>query len=84
MSNISDSDRIDDVSAGDIVTVDRGPGPRPFKVVHKQATDSGEFVVTFEDDSDGETFEARYAAGTPVTRALESKWESPQSPTPHS
>jgi hypothetical protein len=83
MSNISSDDRIDDVSPGDIVAVDRGTGEaRPYKVVHKDADDdNGTYVVTFEDD-DGETFQIDYPAGTRVTRSLEAKWESGQSPTP--
>jgi hypothetical protein len=81
MSNAQADDRIDDVAPGDIIGVDRGSGDQPYKVVHKQTDDSG-FIVTFEDD-DGETFQQTIAAGTKVTRALESKWESTQSPTPH-
>lgn len=82
MSNISSNDRIDDVTPGDIVAVDRGAGEaRPYKVVHKEAADDG-FLVTYEDD-DGETFQVEYPAGSRVTRALEAKWESGQSPTPH-
>ena len=84
MSNISRDDRIDDVAAGDIVAVDRGTGEaRPYKVVHKDAGEEGSsYVVTYEDD-DGETFQIDYPAGTRVTRSLEAKWESGQSPTPH-
>lgn len=77
MSNTS-SDRIDDVAAGDIIAVDRGDGARPFRVVHIDATDTG-FVVTLEDDG-GETFDRDFAAGETVTRTLESKWESQQTP----
>jgi hypothetical protein len=78
MSNISGPDRIDDVAPGDIVAVD---GEGQFKVVFKDANADG-FLVTFESD-DGATFDKQYAAGTEVTRALESKWESDQSPTDH-
>lgn len=74
--------RIDAVAPGDIVTLDRGAGDNAFKVVHKEDTESG-YLVTFEGD-DGETFQLQVAAGTPVKRSLESKWESAQSPTPHS
>ena len=85
MSNVSANDPIDDVAAGDIIAVDRGSGARPYKVVHKDVDESSgnvTYVVTLEGD-DGETFEIEYAAGTLVTRSLEAKWESDQSPTPH-
>lgn len=80
MSEISGKDRIDDVTPGDIITVDRGSGARPYKVVFKDAVDAG-YVVTLEDDG-GETFQLELAVGTPVQRSLGSKWESAQSPTP--
>lgn len=51
-------------------------------MVHKEAAESG-YLVTFEGD-DGETFQLDVAAGEPVKRSLESKWESAQSPTPQS
>ncbi len=82
MSKASGNDLIDDVSPGDIIAVDRGSGEQPYKVVFKDSTDAG-YLVTFQDD-DGETFQLDLAAGTTVTRSLESKWESAQSPTPHS
>lgn len=81
MTNPPPSDPIDDVAPGDVIVVDRGDGDRPYKVVHKASSDDG-FLVTFEDD-DAETFQLDLAAGTRVTRSLESKWESTQSPTPH-
>lgn len=80
MSEPNADSRIDDVVPGDIITL--GSGEPVCKVVHKESTESG-FVVTFEDD-DGATFQRELAAGTPVTRSLESKWESTQSPTAHS
>lgn len=81
MSNISENDSIEDVAPGDIVLVDRGAAePVPCKVVHKDDADGG-CVVTYE--VDGRTFQVEYAAGTPVTRSLEAKWESGQSPTQH-
>ncbi|OJZ74714.1 hypothetical protein BRW65_08410 [Mycobacterium paraffinicum] len=80
MSKVSGNDPIDDVAPGDIIAVDRGSGERPYKVVFKDATEGG-YVVTFE-AGDGETFQLDLAAGTRVTRSLESKWESAQSPTP--
>lgn len=81
MSNVSSNDRIEDVAPGDLVVVDRGSGERPCKVVHIDAGESG-FRITFEDEN-AETFQLDLAAGTRVTRALESKWESTQSPTPN-
>ncbi|OBF95982.1 hypothetical protein A5790_07145 [Mycobacterium sp. 852002-51152_SCH6134967] len=81
MSNISENDRIEDVTPGDIVLVDRGAEPVPSKVVHKDVND-GTAVITYELD-DGTTFQVEYAAGTRVTRSLEAKWESEQSPTQH-
>ena len=82
MSKVSGNDLIDDVAPGDIIAVDRGSGEQPYKVVFKDSTDAG-YVITFEGD-DGETFQLDLAAGTTVTRSLESKWESAQSPTPNS
>lgn len=81
-SNPTPADPIDDVAPGDVIVVDRGDGERPYKVVHKASSDAG-FLVTFEND-DAETFQLDLAAGTRVTRSLESKWESAQSPTPNS
>lgn len=81
MSNISSNDLIDDVAPGDIVSVDRDTGTQAAKVVHKEAVEDG-FLITFE-APDAQTFEVRYPAGTRITRSLESKWESDQSPTPH-
>jgi hypothetical protein len=52
-------------------------------VVFKDADEAaGVFTVTFEED-DGETFQKDFPSGTVVTRAMESKWESGESPTPH-
>ncbi|QEN16839.1 hypothetical protein ACRDU6_02950 [Mycolicibacterium sp. ELW1] len=73
---------IDEVAPGDLITLDQGSGEQVYKVVHKEATGSG-FLVTVEGDG-GATFDRELSAGTPVTRSLESKWESSQSPTPHS
>jgi len=81
MSETANTDRIENVSPGDIVAVDRGSGVQPYKVVFMDSVDAG-YVVTFEDD-DGEIFQLDLAAGTKVQRSLESKWGSPQSPTPH-
>jgi hypothetical protein len=82
MSEVSGSDRIDDVTPGDIIAVDRGSGHQPYKVVFKDSTDAG-YLVTLEDD-DGETFQLDLAAGSTVIRSMESTWESARSPTPHS
>jgi hypothetical protein len=79
MADTSSSDTIQDVAAGDSIAVDRGCGERHYKVVFKDATEDG-YVVTLADD-DGETFQLTLAANTAVTRSLESKWESAQSPT---
>lgn len=81
MSQSPAEGRIDEVAPGDIVALDRGTGEQAYKVVHKESTESG-FLITFEGD-DGETFQDAIASGTPVKRSLESKWESAQSPTPH-
>ena len=82
MSEVSGNDRIDDVAPGDMIAVDHDSDERLCKVVFKDATDDG-YVVTFEED-DGSTFQLDMAAGTVVTRTLGSKWESAQTPTPHS
>jgi hypothetical protein len=81
MSNVFADESIDVVAPGDIIAVDRGSGPQPYKVVHKNDGDDS-YLVTME-GADGETFEQEFAAGAKVTRSLESKWESTQSPTPH-
>jgi hypothetical protein len=83
MSNIS-SDRIDDVAPGDLIAVEHDSGStQPSKVVFKDLDESaGVYTVTFEDD-DGETFQREIPAGTVVIHAMESKWESDDSPTPH-
>lgn len=79
MSAVSGNDRIDDVSPGDIITLDGGAGERPYKLVFKDTTDAG-YLLTLEGDG-GETRQVELAAGTEVKRSLESKWESAQSPT---
>lgn len=81
MAGASDPDRIEDVSPGDLIAVDRGAGEKPYKVVFLDPGDTG-CVVTFEDD-DGETFQLDLPAGVPVRRSLEAKWESTQSATTH-
>lgn len=82
MSEPLTDSRIADVAPGDIVFFDGGTGERAYKVVHKEAAGTA-YLITFEGD-DGETFQHELPADTPVTRSLESKWESAQSPTPDS
>ncbi|CAJ1587519.1 hypothetical protein [[Mycobacterium] wendilense] len=82
MSKSTTTARIDDAAPGDIIALDRGAGGQDFKVVHKETVDSG-FLITLEGD-DGETCQLEMAPGTPVTRSLEAKWESTQSPTMNS
>jgi hypothetical protein len=87
MSGNTENDRIDNVAAGDLITIEHdGTGARQYKVVHKTTnkTDTGiVFTITLATD-DGDTFDIDMPAGSPVIRSLEAKWESPQSPTPHS
>lgn len=88
-SEQSGTDRIDNVAPGDVISLTPPNAPdgdtRQYKVVH---TDAGEdasgktMIVTLEGD-DGEMCDLELPADTVVTRTLESKWESPQSPTPH-
>ena len=85
MSNIS-NDPIDDVAPGDLITVPstgdpEGADAQPCKVVHKESIEDG-YLLTLE-APDAQTFDVRFPAGTRVTRSLETKWESDQSPTPH-
>jgi hypothetical protein len=81
MSEVSGNDRIDDVSPGDVISLDRGSGEGSYKVVFKDSSDAG-YVVTLEGDG-GETFQVDLAAGATVKRSLAAKWESAQSPTSH-
>jgi hypothetical protein len=81
MPEVSGNDRIDDVSPGDFIAVDRGTGEQPYKVVFMDCTDA-RYVVTLE-AGNGETFQLELTAGTTIKRSLGSKWESAQSPTPH-
>jgi hypothetical protein len=80
MPKVTGEDRIDAVTPGDVITVDRGAGEQPYRVVFMDPADD-RYIVTLEDDA-GETFQMELAAGTTVRRSLESKWESVQSPTP--
>lgn len=94
MAGQVDNDRIGNVAPGDVISLrlpDRPEDGRQYKVVHKEEvkqTDSNEsassstIVVTLEGD-EGETLDVELPADTVVRRALESKWESAQSPTPH-
>ncbi len=81
MPEVSGKDRIDDVSPGDIIAVDRGAGEQPYKVVFKDFTDA-RYLVTLEGGK-GETFQLELTAGATIKRSFGSKWESAQSPTPH-
>lgn len=80
MDQATGKDQIDDVAPGDVITLDRGSGEQQYRVVHKDSTDAG-FLVTVEADN-AETFDVELPTGATVSRTLESKWESPQSPTP--
>lgn len=86
MTAQSDSDRIDNVAPGDLISLnlpDTGEA-REYKVVHMDSREDATgttMIVTLEGD-DGETRDVELAADAIVTRTLESKWESPQSPTP--
>jgi hypothetical protein len=81
MSDTPANDRIDDVAPGDIIVLPQAADRAAAKVVHKASTESG-YLVTLEEDG-GATYQLDLAAGTPVQRTLESKWESEQSPTPN-
>lgn len=76
---MTEYDRIDDVTAGDVITLK--DGDRAHRVVHIDRTEMG-FLVTLEPD-DGELIDVELVAGTRVTRALESKWDSPQNADLH-
>jgi len=89
MTGQSDTDRIDNVAPGDLISLTPPDAPqdeaRQYKVVFTESRkdDSGTtMIVTLEGD-DGETCDMELPADTVVTRTLESKWESPQSPTEH-
>ncbi|QZT62744.1 hypothetical protein [Mycolicibacterium austroafricanum] len=84
-----DSDRIDRVAPGDLISLPLPDAPdaedRQYKVVHidpRGASSDGAVVITLEADA-GRTFDVELASDTVVTRTLGAKWESPQSPTPH-
>jgi hypothetical protein len=82
MAETFDEIPIDQVAEGDIVDKDGVAAKVVF--MDRTTDDNGSemIVVTFETDN-GETFDAELAAGTVVRRFPESKWESTQSPTPH-
>ncbi|MCV7378020.1 hypothetical protein BST11_02385 [Mycobacterium alsense] len=81
MSEASGSDRIDDVTPGDLIVVHRGRGERTYKVMFKDLSDD-RWLVTL-DGAEGEAFQLDLAPGTTVKRSLAAKWESAQSPTPN-
>ena len=88
MTAQSDNDCLDNVAPGDLITLavpNRGDGPGEYKVVHIDSRENASgttMIVTLEGD-DGETCDVELPGDTVVVRTLESKWESPQSPTPH-
>ncbi|MDG4667066.1 hypothetical protein [Mycobacterium sp. 236(2023)] len=88
MTAQSENDRLVNVAPGDLISLnvpDAGDEPRQYKVVHTDSRrdDAGTtMIVTLEGD-DGETCDVELPGDTVVVRTLESKWESPQSPTPH-
>lgn len=88
MTAQSDTDRLDNIAPGDIISLSPPHAPNgehQYKVVHTDVRDdsSGKtMIVTIEGD-DGQMRDLELPADTIVTRTLESKWESPQSPTPH-
>jgi hypothetical protein len=89
MTAQSDTDRLDNVAPGDLIRLTPRHAPenasRQYKVVHTDSRDDPDgttMVVTLEGD-DGEMCDVELPGDTMVTRTLESKWESPQSPTPH-
>lgn len=88
MTAQSDTDRLDNVAPGDLISLplpDAEDDAREYKVVHTESRNdpSGTtMIVTLEGD-DGETCDVELPGDTVVVRTLESKWESPQSPTPH-
>jgi len=83
MTGISDQARVDEVAPGDLVVLDvpgdEGVGAREYKVVFVDRSDAT-VTLTVETD-DGQTFDAVLPGDTVVSRAMESKWESEQSPT---
>jgi hypothetical protein len=82
MAENSGTDRVEDVAPGDMIAVDRGSGEKLYTLVFKDSAED-RYIVTLRDD-DGETFQIDIPRGTTVKRSLQAKWESPQSPTPHS
>ncbi|PRC43675.1 hypothetical protein C6A85_000000104115 [Mycobacterium sp. ITM-2017-0098] len=88
MTAQSDTDRLDNIAPGDLISLTLPNAPErsasQYKVVHTDSRDdpSGTtMIVTLEGD-DGEMCDVELPGDTVVTRTLESKWESPQSPTP--
>ncbi|WP_275571696.1 hypothetical protein [Mycolicibacterium vanbaalenii] len=84
-----DSDRLDRVAPGDLISLPLPDAPdaeaREYKVVHidaRSASSDGPMLITLEAD-EGRTFDVELPADTVVTRTLGAKWESPQSLTPH-
>jgi len=82
MAETFDEIPIEQVAEGDIVNTDGKSAKVVFKDRTTAADGTESLVVTYELDN-GETFDTEYAIGTLVRRFPESKWESEQSPTPH-
>lgn len=81
MTAQSDNDRLGNVAPGDLIELTLpGSAVRQYKVVHKEST--GDMIIATLAGDDGETRDVELPADTVVVRTLESKWESPQSPTP--
>lgn len=78
MPEATEQDRIDNVAAGDVITLTDGG---PYRVVHVDTIDTG-YLVTLAPDG-GETMDVELVSGTTVVRTLESKWDSPQNSTPN-
>lgn len=70
------------MAEGDLVDRDGQTAKVVFKNSTTDKDGAASIVVTFEIDN-GETFDIEYASGSVVRRFPESKWESTQSPTPH-
>ncbi|WNG87461.1 hypothetical protein C6A87_027625 [Mycobacterium sp. ITM-2016-00317] len=84
-----DTDRLDAVAPGDLISLPLPDAPaaedRQYKVVHidRHGALSEETILMTLEADDGQTFDVELPGSTVVTRTLESKWESPQSPTPN-
>ena len=82
MAETFDQIPIEQVAEGDIVDRDGKSAKVVFLDRTTTADGTDSVLVTFETDN-GETFDTEFTLGTLVRRFPESKWESTQSPTPH-